>query len=134
MADDTLEAELFDSSPERNKTQLNISLAATISFCIVFLFLSMSFGKVFPDENSVDSAYDWWDVPLNERHKMDLPMDTMRAQLPEEANTQFNLTRNISSPSISHHQSKTLDIQTKQKCTSLCGCLRLKKVPKCLSS
>ena len=84
MADDIVEAELFDSSPERNKTQLNISLGATISFCIVFLFLSMSFGEALPDENSVEGAYDWWDVPLNERHNMDLPMDTMRAQLPEE--------------------------------------------------
>ncbi|MGB2276760.1 MAG: CocE/NonD family hydrolase, partial [Candidatus Poseidoniaceae archaeon] len=65
-------------------TQLNISLGATISFCIVFLFLSMSFGEALPDENSVEGAYDWWDVPLNERHNMDLPMDTMRAQLPEE--------------------------------------------------
>ena len=84
MADDIVEAELFDSSSDRSKTQLNISLGATISFCIVFLFLSMSFGEALPDENSVEGTYDWWDVPLNERHKMDLPMDTMRAQLPEE--------------------------------------------------
>ena len=83
MADDILEAEIFDSSADRNKNQLNISLYATAAFCVVFLFLSMSFGNALTGENDVEGVYDWWDVPLNQRHMMDLPMDTMRAQLPE---------------------------------------------------
>ena len=83
MADDFIDAEIIESSPTRNKKQLNISLSATIAFSIVFLFLSMSFGEALSDENNVESVYDWWDVPLHERHKIDLPMDTMRAQLPE---------------------------------------------------
>ncbi|MGB1568254.1 MAG: hypothetical protein ACPHBQ_07220, partial [Candidatus Poseidoniaceae archaeon] len=83
MAEDILDAEVLESSSDRSKIQLNISLSATIAFCIVFLFLSMSFGEAISDENEVESVYDWWDVPLHERHKMDLPMDTMRAQLPE---------------------------------------------------
>ena len=83
MAEDILEAEIFDLSADRNKTQLNISLSVTIAVCIVFLFLSMSFGEALSDENEVERTYDWWDVPLHERHKMDLPMDTMRDQLHE---------------------------------------------------
>ena len=83
MADDIFEAEIFDSSADRNKTQLNISLYATAAFCVVFLFLSMSFGNALSGENDVEGVYDWWDVPLNQRYMMDLPMDTMRAQLPE---------------------------------------------------
>ena len=83
MAEDILDAEVLESSSDRSKIQLNISLSATIAICIVFLFLSMSFGEALSDENEVESVYDWWDVPLHERHKMDLPMDTMRAQLPE---------------------------------------------------
>ncbi|MGB0174445.1 MAG: hypothetical protein ACPF9S_05375, partial [Candidatus Poseidoniaceae archaeon] len=83
MSEEILEAEIFDSSSERSKTQLNISLSATIAFCVIFLFLSMSFGEALTNENEVENTYDWWDVPLHERHMMDLPMDTMRAQLPE---------------------------------------------------
>ena len=43
----------------------------------------MSFGEALTNENEVENTYDWWDVPLHERHMMDLPMDRMRAQLPE---------------------------------------------------
>jgi hypothetical protein len=39
MADDSIEVNPFDSSPERNKAQLNISLSVTVAVCIVFLFL-----------------------------------------------------------------------------------------------
>ena len=28
------------------------------------------------------SSVEWWNTPLDERHLMDLPMDTLRAQLP----------------------------------------------------
>ena len=53
MADDFIDAEIIESSPTRNKKQLNISLSATIAFSIVFLFLSMSFGEALSDENNV---------------------------------------------------------------------------------
>ena len=67
MADDAIEAILFDSSANRNQAQLNISLTVTIAVCIVFLFLSMSFGETLSDEGNVEKAEEWWDVPLNER-------------------------------------------------------------------
>ena len=62
MAEDILEAEIFDSSSSRSQTQLNISLSATIAFCVIFLFLSMSFGEALTNENEVKNTYDWWDV------------------------------------------------------------------------
>ena len=82
MADDPIEAILFDSSADRNQAQLNISLSVTIAVCIVFLFLSMSFGETLSDDSNVENADEWWNVPLNERHEMELPMNTSRAQLP----------------------------------------------------
>ena len=51
MADDPIEAILFDSSADRNQAQLNISLSVTIAVCIVFLFLSMSFGETLSDDS-----------------------------------------------------------------------------------
>ena len=84
MADDSIEVNPFDSSPERNKAQLNISLSVTVAVCIVFLFLSMSFGEALSDNEGVVNTDEWWEVPLNERHKMELPMNTSRAQLPIE--------------------------------------------------
>ena len=134
MAEDILEAEIFDLSADRNKTQLNISLSVTIAVCIVFLFLSMSFGEALSDENEVERTYDWWDVPLHERYKMDLPMDTMRAQLPENGTYDILPLRNTSSPSICQHPNKILAIQTRQRCTSHCGYLMSKKEPKFPSS
>ena len=89
MAEDILEAEVFDSSSLRSQTQLNISLSATIAFCIIFLFLSITFGEALTNENEVEKTYDWWDVPLHERHMMDLPMDTMRHNFQRTGPTTF---------------------------------------------
>ena len=36
-----------------------------------------------PPEPEIDYSENWWLTPLDQRHTMDLPMDTMRAQLPE---------------------------------------------------
>ena len=66
MAEEIIEAEIFDSSSERSQTQLNISISATIAFCVIFLFLSMSFGEALTNGNEVENTYDWWDVPLHE--------------------------------------------------------------------
>ena len=99
MAEEVLDAEAFDIPPTpeipsqiiieaktdsaRSRIQLNITLGATIAFCITFLLFAMTFGEMLTSESETQSSYEWWETPLDERHMMDLPMDTMRAQLPE---------------------------------------------------
>ena len=99
MAEDIFEAEGFEfppmpeipsevimegkADPARSKTQLNITLRATIAFCVACLIFSMTFGEMLTTESESQSSYEWWETPLDQRHMMDLPMDTMRAQLPE---------------------------------------------------
>ena len=45
----------------------------------------MSFGELVLDDakESGEFSGEWWETPLHLRHTMDLPMDTLRAQLPE---------------------------------------------------
>ena len=99
MAEDILEAEVFEvpptpeipyeiifegkSDPARSKIELNITLGATIALCVAFLIFAMTFGEMLTSDSESQSSYEWWETPLDQRHTMELPMDTMRAQLPE---------------------------------------------------
>ena len=82
--DKVLMAELVSEAPN-SRRELNISAVSTIVISIVFLLLAMSFGEAVLDEvkNSEEFTGEWWETPLHLRHTMDLPMDTLRAQLPE---------------------------------------------------
>jgi hypothetical protein len=64
--------------------QLNFSAGATIAVSIVFLLLAMTIGPSIQEALDKDANFsgEWWKTPLQDRHTMDLPMDTMRAQLP----------------------------------------------------
>ncbi len=63
--------------------QLTIPTAMTVAISIVFLMLAMTIGDAVIQNSSEDEfSGDWWNTPLNLRYKMDLPMDTLRAQLP----------------------------------------------------
>ena len=65
------------------RRQLNFSAVTTVAVSIVFLLLAMTFGESLMKTTSEgDFSGDWWDTPLQLRHTMDLPMDTLRAQLP----------------------------------------------------
>ena len=67
-----------------SRRQMNLSGGATVAVAIVFLMLAMSAEPtVMDDNNSAAFSGDWWDTPLQDRHTMKLPMDTLRAQLPE---------------------------------------------------
>ena len=79
-----LEVEL-KSTDSRAQRQLNASAGATVAFSIVFLMMAMYFGPSINQvvEETVDYDTEWWNTPLHLRHTMDLPMDTLRAQLPE---------------------------------------------------
>ena len=65
------------------RRQLNSSALSTVAVAIAFLFLAMSFGDSLMNSVAEDEfSGDWWDTPLQQRHTMELPMDTLRAQLP----------------------------------------------------
>lgn len=65
------------------RRELTYSAATTIAVAVVFLLLAMAFGETVLNASQEDEfSGDWWDTPLHLRHTMDLPMDTLRAQLP----------------------------------------------------
>ncbi|MDA0925773.1 MAG: CocE/NonD family hydrolase [archaeon] len=78
------EGELTTSEGHAQR-QLNFSAGATVAVAIVFLLLAMTVGPSATNASNEKAAFagDWWNTPLQLRHTMDLPMDTMRAQLPE---------------------------------------------------
>jgi len=78
------EGELTTSEGHAQR-QLNFSAGATVAVAIVFLLLAMSVGPSATNASDESAAFtgEWWNTPLQLRHTMDLPMDTMRAQLPE---------------------------------------------------
>ena len=65
--------------------QLNLSAGATIAVAITFLFLAVYASPSISQSvnETPDYSVEWWTTPLDMRHTMDLPMDTLRAQLPE---------------------------------------------------
>ena len=79
-----LEVEL-KSTGSRAQRQLNASAGATVAFSIVFLMMAMYFGPSVSQDvgDTIDYETEWWKTPLHLRHTMDLPMDTLRGQLPE---------------------------------------------------
>ena len=80
----TIPEEELKSSESNTQRQLNLSAGATVAFAILFLMLAVSVGPSISQtvEDTTDYSAEWWKTPLNMRHTMDLPMDTMRAQLP----------------------------------------------------
>ena len=78
-----MEAEIKASDGHAQR-QLNYSAGATVAVSIVFLLLAMTVGPTIGQAMDDVSNYEteWWNTPLHLRHTMDLPMDTLRAQLP----------------------------------------------------
>ena len=82
-----VELKVAESNTQR---QLNLSISATVAIALVFLMLAMYLAPSASKaaEREPAGATEWWNTPLSERHTMDLPMDTMRAQLPENGSFQ----------------------------------------------
>ena len=76
MEDDVFEAEI---APASGDNTLNITLAATLAISIAFLFLGTSIGQLLEQEQVIDKSYEWWEIPLHERHKMDLNLTQERS-------------------------------------------------------
>jgi len=65
------------------RRQLTLSAVGTMAVAVVFLLLAMTFGETLISSTMEEEFEgDWWNTPLHLRHQMDLPMDTLRAQLP----------------------------------------------------
>ena len=99
MADDSTPIEVELKAVDNNtQRQLNFSAAATVAFAFAFLMLAMTLTAPAAETNEVgpDFSVEWWNTPLSDRHLMDLPMDTLRAQLPRTAPTKCCLTRSTS--------------------------------------
>ena len=76
-----VELKVAESNTQR---QLNVSVSATVAVALVFLMLAIYLAPSVTEavESEQSNSTEWWNTPLSERHTMDLPMDTMRAQLP----------------------------------------------------
>ena len=74
----------FEPVEGKGRRQLNLSAGATIAVAIAFLMLAMTLGTNLTQSAKENAVFggEWWDTPLHLRHTMDLPMDTLRAQLP----------------------------------------------------
>ena len=86
--DATLLEEEMDNDPiaRREIQNLNMSLASTAVFVIIFIIFSAIWGghtsnSLLQDEVDLD---DWRSVPLKERHQLDLNLTSWRSQLPEK--------------------------------------------------
>ena len=67
--------------------QLTYSAVSTMAVAVVFLLLAMTLGETLVSMNSENEFEgEWWNTPLHLRHQMDLPMDTLRAQLDQRYN------------------------------------------------
>ena len=74
----------FEPVEGKGRRQLNLSAGATIAVSIAVLMLAMTLGTNLTQSAKENGAFsgEWWETPLELRHTMDLPMDTLRAQLP----------------------------------------------------
>ncbi|MDE0708111.1 MAG: CocE/NonD family hydrolase [Candidatus Poseidoniales archaeon] len=80
---------MAEAEERRDLLRLNIALGATICVVILFLILASVWGSgALQNENEENSS--WWNVPLHERHKMNLDYTGTRSQLP--VNGTYNWT------------------------------------------
>ena len=66
----------------RDKAQLNFLAAASVGITALLIALSMFWGSGALSDDDGDEQYAWWQVPLHERHAMDLNMTGQRSTLP----------------------------------------------------
>ncbi len=80
---------MAEADERRELLRLNLALGATIGVVILFIVLASVWGSGAV-QNSDDAKYSWWEVPLQDRHKMDLDFTGSRSQLP--VNGTYNWT------------------------------------------
>ena len=81
-----LEEETYDESISRREIRnLNMSLASTVVFVVIFMILAAIWGG--HSENMLieePDFEDWRSIELKDRHKLDLNLTSWRSQLPEK--------------------------------------------------
>ena len=80
---------MAEAEERREILRLNLALGATIGVVILFIVLASVWGSGAV-QNADDENYSWWEVPLHDRHKMDLDFTKSRSQLP--VNGTYNWT------------------------------------------
>ncbi|MGB1624339.1 MAG: CocE/NonD family hydrolase, partial [Candidatus Poseidoniaceae archaeon] len=92
MSDEVLEAELLPDvvpipfeykeglNQSRRRMQLGMGVGAVFALFVLGLLISTTVQTY--NEVRAEEEVPWWATPLSERAGMDLPMDTLRAQLP----------------------------------------------------
>ena len=72
---------MADADGRREMMRFNLVMGATFGVVILFFILASVWGSGAVQKSS-EEDYSWWEVPLNERHKMDLDYTGLRSQLP----------------------------------------------------
>nr|MBC8518303.1 hypothetical protein [Euryarchaeota archaeon] len=69
----------------REKKQLNIAVGATAIVIVIFMVLATVWGTVssIGGGYGADGQWEWWEVPLEQRHTMGLNVSGERSVLPE---------------------------------------------------
>ena len=80
---------MADAEGRRELMRFNLVMGATIGIVILFFVLASVWGSG-AIQKSTEKEYSWWEVPLQERHKMELDFTGLRSQLP--VNGTYNWT------------------------------------------
>lgn len=74
-----------NEAANREKTQLNIAVGATAIVIVIFMVLASVWGTVSSMSGGYgpNGQWEWWEVPLEHRHTMDLNVTGERSVLPE---------------------------------------------------
>ena len=80
---------MADAEGRRELMRFNLVMGATIGIVILFFILASVWGSGAIQKSS-EKEYSWWEVPLQERHEMELDFTGLRSQLP--VNGTYNWT------------------------------------------
>ena len=80
---------MADGEGRRELMRFNLVMGATIGIVILFFILASVWGSGAIQKSS-EKEYSWWEVPLQDRHKMELDFTGLRSQLP--VNGTYNWT------------------------------------------
>ena len=80
---------MADADGRRELMRFNLVMGATAGVVILFFILASVWGSGAVQQSS-EEGDNWWEVPLHERHKMDLDFTGLRSQLP--VNGTYNWT------------------------------------------
>ncbi len=82
---EAVEAELVEDAADsrREQLQLNLALGATAIVVVLFMLLASIWGVQSTGDGDGFGDWEWWEVPLEQRHAMGLNVTGWRSQLPE---------------------------------------------------